>query len=448
MSNNYEKLYNDLKAEFDQAQKDNDEICKEYESTIQMLTESVNNYQKEKDSFQSRISQLEKDIKKYEKEKETLANRNKDKIIDIQNLNKMNEKLKDDMKKISDEKHLIKSKIIALENDNDHYMSKLRQNDALIEDLTNQLESALEENITLQTEFELYKQQNEEALIRKDQEIKDFQNDISNKEKIIKRLNDKRASIRELKQKFLLPKDMIEHYQRKMTNSIPLEEIQKSFEKDKEKEKEKEKNNPYIKSTSCIGEGKLVTPVSNTTTKYPPKFFEIYRKSIRDENINQIQMIQKKDTIKQNLELKKKKSNNVNDNKIIVKKSSKNTSDNDEDKAIDNIFSKVNTLKEDTIIDIKDDIIEDKNNKEEMEDDDSSVSDKKCFEDLVICDEKDFNIIPIKKLMNQNKKTNNKKLEEYLKSLLLITQKRKEALINHQKANNKKLEKIGIKLRY
>ena len=68
MSNNYEKLYNDLKVEFDQAQKDNDEICKEYESTIQMLTESVNNYQKEKDSFQSRISQLEKDIKKYEKE--------------------------------------------------------------------------------------------------------------------------------------------------------------------------------------------------------------------------------------------------------------------------------------------------------------------------------------------------------------------------------------------
>ncbi len=439
MSNNYEKLYNDLKAEFDQAQKDNDEICKEYESTIQMLTESVNNYQKEKDSFQSRISQLEKDIKKYEKEKETLTNRNKDKIIDIQNLNKMNEKLKDDMKKISDEKHLIKSKIIALENDNDHYMSKLRQDDALIEDLTNQLESALEENITLQTEFELYKQQNEEALIRKDQEIKDFQNDISNKEKIIKRLNDKRASIRELKQKFLLPKDMIEQYQRKLTNSIPLEELQKNLEKDKEKDK----SNPYIKSTSNIGEGKLVTPVSNTSTKYPPKFFEIYRKSIRDDNI-----LQKKDTIKQNLELKKKASNNINDNKIIVKKSSKNiNSDNDEDKEKDNIFSKVSTLKEDTIVDLKD-VIEDKNNKEEIEDDDSSVSDKKCFEDLVICDEKDFNIIPIKKLMNQNKKTNNKKLQEYLKSLLLITQKRKEALINHQKANNKKLEKIGIKLRY
>ena len=320
-------------------------------------------------------------------------------------------------------------------------MSKLRQNDALIEDLTNQLESALEENITLQTEFELYKQQNEEALIRKDQEIKDFQNDISNKEKIIKRLNDKRASIRELKQKFLLPKDMIEQYQRQLTNNIPLEELQKNLEKDKEKDKS---NQYIIKSTSNIGEGKLVTPVSNTSTKYPPKFFEIYRKSIRDDNI-----LQKKDTIKQNLELKKKTSNNINDNKIIVKKNSKNISDNDEDKEKekDNLYSRVSTLKEDTIVELKD-VIEDKNNKEEIEDDDSSVSDKKCFEDLVICDEKDFNIIPIKKLMNQNKKTNNKKLEEYLKSLLLITQKRKEALINHQKANNKKLEKIGIKLRY
>ena len=87
MSKDYQKLYDELKAEYDQAQKDNDEICKEYETTIQMLTESVNNYQKDKDSFQSRISQLESDIKKYEKEKESLTNKNKDKIIDIQNLN-------------------------------------------------------------------------------------------------------------------------------------------------------------------------------------------------------------------------------------------------------------------------------------------------------------------------------------------------------------------------
>ena len=219
MSQNYEKLYKDLKVECDQIKSDNDEICKEYELTIQMLTDSVNNFKKEKEAFTSRMSQMEKEIKKYEKEKETLLNRNKDKILDIQNLNKENEKLKEEMKKISEEKHLNQAKIISLENGNDYFQKEIRQNEALIEDLKSQLESTLEENITLQTEFELYKQQNEEALIRKDQEIKDFQNDINNKEKIIQRLNDKRASIRELKQKFQLPNEFIKQYQRKLTTS-------------------------------------------------------------------------------------------------------------------------------------------------------------------------------------------------------------------------------------
>ena len=51
------------------------------------------------------------------------------------------------MKKVLNEKNLTKAKIIALENDNDHFQNILRQNEALIEDLNNQLESALEENI-------------------------------------------------------------------------------------------------------------------------------------------------------------------------------------------------------------------------------------------------------------------------------------------------------------
>ena len=62
MSQNYEKLYNDLKAECEQIKNDNDEICKEYELTIQMLSDSVNNFQKEKDNLQSQISNLEKEI--------------------------------------------------------------------------------------------------------------------------------------------------------------------------------------------------------------------------------------------------------------------------------------------------------------------------------------------------------------------------------------------------
>ena len=423
-SKNYEKLYNDLKVECDQIKSDNDEICKEYELTIQMLTESVNNFKSEKVSLQEKITILEKEIKKFDKEKESLQNKNKDKIIDIQNLNKTNEKLKEDMKKILDEKNLTKTKIITLENDNDHYQKKLRQNEALIEDLTSQLESALEENITLQTEFELYKQQNEEILIRKEQEIKDIQNDIANKEKIIKRLNDKRASIRELKQKFQIPNEFVRQYQRKMTTAIP------GLDEELKHRKEKEKNDGKLDKSVIIEENKLITPLNNSTTKYPSKFMEIYRKSIDSAKNLHNKLGQKNDIVN--------KKHNENNRTNFVKKSSNNS-------------FKVNGVKDEIIFDVES---QDKNEKEDIidydndNDNDSTDLDKKCFEDLVICDEKDFNIIPIQKLKHENKKEKNKKLADNLKIMLARIQKRKDVLINNQKKNNMKLEKLGLKIRY
>ena len=430
MSKNYEKLYNDLKAECEQIKTDNDEICNEYESTIQMLSESIENFKKEKEALQVKITNLENLIKKYEKEKEVLINRNKDKIIDIQNLNNLNEKLKEEMKKISEENNLAKTKVISLENANDHYQNKLRQNEALIEDLTSQLESALEENITLQTEFELYKQQNEETLVRKDQEIKDIQNDLANKEKIIKRLNDKRASIRELKQKFQIPGEFLRNYQRKLTTSIPLAglfENKKSDDNIKFAEK--------IDKSVCIDDNKLITPLSNSTTKFPSKFMEIYRKSIGGTNNPLNKVVQKNETLKKSIDISTSNNNNKDLEENIF--SSQNS----------DVLSKVKTLKEGSIIEGD---IEDKNEKEEIEEyeNDSTASEKKCFEDLVICDEKDFNIIPIKKLMNDNRKIKNKKLADNLKSMLTRIQKRKDVLISHQKMNNIKLEKMGFKLRY
>ena len=436
MSQNYEKLYNDLKAECEQIKTDNDEICNEYESTIQMLSESIENFKKEKEILQTKLNNLEKEIKRLEKEKENLINKNKEKIIDIQNLNTTNEKLKKEIEKINEENRLTKTKIISLENENDHYQNKLRQNEALIEDLTSQLESALEENITLQTEFELYKQQNEESLIRKDQEIKDIQNDLANKEKIIKRLNDKRASIRELKQKFQIPNDIIQRYQRKLTTSIPIP-IQGLYE-NKKSEDNITFNEKIEKSVNIpnLEENKLITPLSNSTTKFPTKFMEIYRKSIGGPNHPLIQMLQKKESLKKSIDKintsinEDNSVNNNNNNPILT-------------------LSKVNTLKEENIENTEGEI-EDKNEKEESEEDenDSTASDRKCFEDLVICDEKDFNIIPIKKLMNENKKIKNKKLADNLKSMLARIQKRKDILINHQKMNNIKLEKLGYKFKY
>jgi len=445
MSKDYEKLYNDLKKEHEQSVLDNDEICKEYESTIKMLTDSIESFKTEKTNLENKLSLLEKEQKKFEKEKESLLSKNKDKICDIQNLNKQIDKLKTELKKIKEDKNIVKDKIIALETDNDHYQNKLRQDEALIEDLNSQLESALEENITLQTEFELYKQHNEEALIRKDQEIKDFQNDIVNKEKIIQRLNDKRANnIKELKQKLLMPQEILKQYQRKLTNTM--------YKEDKEKIKLNEGlKNDKISSTIIFD--KVVTPLTETNPQYPPKFMEIYRKSIREDELDNIDNQSDKnkfnnnitatnqDTIKNSQSLLK--DANVNDSFLLKKHSSDNIMNDN-----NNPLLKTKTLKEDSIVngDLEGMDMDEKNNKEENEEEDSTASDKKCFEDLVICDEKDFHIIPIKKLMNENKKNRDKKLADNLRNMLVRIQKRKDVLIKNQKNNNLKLAKLGYKL--
>ena len=447
MSTNYEEKYNSLKQEYDQSLLDNDEICKEYESTIKMLTDSLESFKLEKANLENQVSKLEKEQKNYDKERETLIAHNKEKIEDIQNLNKQIEKLKTENKKIKEEKNLIKDKIIALEINNDHCQNKLRQDDELIKDLNSQLESALEENITLQTEFELYKQKSEETLIRKDQEIKDFQNDIINKEKIIQRLNNKRTNnIKELRQKLLLPQDVYKQYQRKLSNTICKDDKKES---DKIKLTEKSKKDNINKSISLLD--KMVTPLTETNPQYPPKFMEIYRNSLREngenensnqQNNNNNSTPTNQDSIKEYDKLKK--DININDSLLIQKKNS-DFIDNEKN----NILLSVKTLKENSIIngDLEGmDLVDEKNNKEDNEEEENSSCEKKCFEDLVICDEKDFNIIPIKKLMNENKKNRDKKLAENLRNMLVRIQKRKDVLIKNQKNNNIKLAKLGYKL--
>ena len=450
MSTDYEEKYNSLKQEYDQSLAYNDEICKEYELTINTLTESIEKFKIEKANLEEQISKLEKEQKNYEKEKESLVSHNKEKLEDIQNLNKQIEKLKTENKKIKEEKNLIKDKIIALEINNDHCQNKLRQDDELIKDLNSQLESALEENITLQTEFELYKQKSEETLIRKDQEIKDFQNDIINKEKIIQRLNNKRTNnIKELRQKLLLPQDVYKQYQRKLSNTICKDDKKES---DKIKLTEKSKKDNINKSISLLD--KMVTPLTETNPQYPPKFMEIYRNSLREngENENSNQQNNNnnnnnstptnQDSIKEYDKLKK--DININDSSLIQKKNS-DFLDNEKN----NILLSVKTLKENSIIngDLEGmDLVDEKNNKEDNEEEENSSCEKKCFEDLVICDEKDFNIIPIKKLMNENKKNRDKKLAENLRNMLVRIQKRKDVLIKNQKNNNIKLAKLGYKL--
>ena len=80
----YETLYKKLKEESDQNKEINDELFKEYDSTIQLLTENVQKYEKEKKDYQNKYSKFETEIKNIKQEKETLIKKNKDKLIDIQ----------------------------------------------------------------------------------------------------------------------------------------------------------------------------------------------------------------------------------------------------------------------------------------------------------------------------------------------------------------------------
>ena len=146
----YETLYKSLKEEYEQNKEYNDEICKEYESTIQLLTDSVKKFEKEKKEYDNKIIKYENDVKTFLQEKENLIRKNKDKLIDIQCLTEQNEKMNKLLEKYKEEKTLNSNRIVTLENDVDHYESKIRECEDFIEDLKSKLEIALEENITMQ----------------------------------------------------------------------------------------------------------------------------------------------------------------------------------------------------------------------------------------------------------------------------------------------------------
>ena len=220
MSNNetdFETLYNNLKEEYEQSKKDNDEIFKEYESTIQLLTDSVEALKKEKKELQTKFLKYESEQKTLKREKENLIKKNKDKQIDIQCLNEQNDKLNELIKKLKEDKSIFDTKIVTLENDIDHYQNKVREYEDFIDELKSQLEEALEENITLQTEFETYKLNTGDQLIRKEEELRDIRNDMTNKEKLIQRLSKKpseRFNIQKMQQKLMKDKKFMRNQRR------------------------------------------------------------------------------------------------------------------------------------------------------------------------------------------------------------------------------------------
>ena len=252
----YKTLYNHLKHQYDENKAETDELINEYESTIQMLNESVDQLTKEKADFEKRINDLLNDQKKIQKDYDNVKNKNTDKIKDIEILTNKNDKLIDEINKLKEEKNLFDSKIVGLENDNEHYLNKLRENEALIDDLNMKLESALEENISLQTDYESYKVEMEAQLIRNEEEIKELKNEIVNNEKIIKTHRES-ISIGNITSNY---------FAANLAKKKSVISISKTLSK--------------TNSTGNLN-NKIVTPAPNINEKQlPEKFLNIYRKSI------------------------------------------------------------------------------------------------------------------------------------------------------------------------
>jgi hypothetical protein len=420
-SQDFQKLYNSLKDEYNQALLDNDEICKEYESTIELLKETLT---------------------KSNAEKEKLQVKNKEKLLDIQDLTKLNDKLKEDIKKIKDEKKLKETKIVFLENDNEHYQSKIRQYEAIIDDLNSQLESTLEENITLQTEFEIYKQTTNEELMRKDEELQDCKSDIINKEKIIQHLNTKKM-MATIEEKMKMNQNSLKKYQRKYS--------EKSFEINKKKglkinssmtnvNENKTNNEEDLQNRTTIEDNKtdtkekhddyLVTPILNFKAVLPGKFQEIYKKSIK--NVLKYTTPIRTKTVNNNEYINDFNSHNNNNKEKTMKKTTLFNFDSQESSTTQ---PKVNDNEKERELKL-------------IEHDDSSSSfsvDKKIFEDLVISNEKVFSLCSAKSLGDKLMK--NKKIRENLQKLLTLTQQKRNNLISRQKNINNRLYKVGYKIR-
>ena len=317
MSQNFEELYTKLKEEFELSKKDNDEICKEYESTIEMLTESVESFKKEKISLEQKLSKYEIDFKNIKKEKESLSSKNKDKISDIQNLTKQNDRLTNEVKRLKEEKALFDSKIVSLENDNEHCQNKIREYEALAEDLEKQLESALEENITLQTEFETYKQTTGEQLIRKEDEIRDIKNDLLNKDKFIKRFKarEKFGNIMER-----IHKDIVDNKTKEKRRFTVFQGMTKE-ENDLMKLQKNNKGNLFynsssenIKNNNSSNNNKInsiQTDNKSRNSMFMSGFGSLSRLNNKKEELNK--------NINKNSNNLQKKENNYNNNKILQK---------------------------------------------------------------------------------------------------------------------------------
>jgi len=163
---NIKTVLNQIITEYADYRIECDEICKEYEETIQLLTDSLEKYKLEITKLNNENEKMKNDQEKITKELEKSRQKNRDKIKDIEVLNNKIDQLQSQFKSINKKETTLKSKVVTLETDNDHYLNKIHQYEEEVTDLKNNLENTIENLITTQNEYEEFKNKKEEEIER------------------------------------------------------------------------------------------------------------------------------------------------------------------------------------------------------------------------------------------------------------------------------------------
>ena len=163
---NIKTVLNQIITEYTDYRQESDEICKEYEETIQLLTDSVEQYKSEITKINIEKEKMKQEQEKLTKELEKSREKNRDKIKDIEILNNKINELNSIYSTINKKETTLKSKVVTLETDNDHYLNRIHQYEEEGADLKDNLENTIENLIMTQNDFEKYKNKKEEELER------------------------------------------------------------------------------------------------------------------------------------------------------------------------------------------------------------------------------------------------------------------------------------------
>ena len=134
------------------------------------------------------------------KDLEKSRDKNKEKIKEIEILTNKYEQLQSQFNSINKKETTLKSKLVILETDNEHYLNKIHQYEEEVTDLKDNLENYIENLITTQTEFEEYKSKKEEEIERLRQTLQEEKDNINALMKKNKKENDNNINIKNEKQ--------------------------------------------------------------------------------------------------------------------------------------------------------------------------------------------------------------------------------------------------------